>query len=204
MDKITESQGRWAVLYARRCVESTVKEDRTPAVPEDVDPEFEEERGVFVTLEKGGELRGCIGRPRSEQPAARALREAAAGAAENDPRFPPVRPGELDEITVEVSILTPPSPLEDIDPADYPDAIRIGRDGLIVSRDGRSGLLLPKVPVEQGWSTTEFLAGTCRKAGLTPRAWQDEETTVERFQAQAFGETEPDGRIEPEGMVEAD
>ncbi|MFB6267156.1 MAG: TIGR00296 family protein [Halodesulfurarchaeum sp.] len=198
------SQGQWAVSFARRCVEASVRDEQLPSVPADVDPAFETERGVFVTLEKQGELRGCIGRPRPEQPAARALRTAAIGAAENDPRFPPVRPDELGEITVEVSILTPPTPLDDVDPPAYPDALRIGRDGLIISRGGRSGLLLPQVPVDQGWSPTEFLAGTCRKAGLAPDAWQDPETTVERFQAKVFAESEPRGPIEPAKVAEAD
>ena len=217
------SQGRWAVSYARSVVESTVGGedvdrrvgkgisaevgDNVPSgsetassqmdqVPSDVDPVFQTDRGAFVTLEKGGELRGCIGRPRAVQPAIVALREAARGAATDDPRFPPVAPTELEAITVEVSVLTPPSPLDTDDPAEYQEMVAVGRDGLIVHQNGRSGLLLPQVPVDQGWGPTEFLDATCRKAGLRPSAWRDPGVSVEQFQAQIFAEQEPGGPID--------
>ena len=221
------SQGRWAVSYARSVVESTVEDvdvegpvgngistdvrshvssgsetdsSQMDQRPSDVDPVFQTERGAFVTLEKDGELRGCIGRPRAVQPAIVALREAARGAATDDPRFPPVAPTELEAITVEVSVLTPPSPIDTEDPGEYPEAISVGRDGLIVHQNGRSGLLLPQVPVDQGWDPTEFLDATCRKAGLRPSTWRDSGVSVEQFQAQIFAEQEPRGpidRVEP-------
>lgn len=189
-------QGRWAVGHARQVVDEIVESGSVPDPPERVDPVFETERGAFVTLKKGGELRGCIGRPEPEQSALEAIRDAAADAATDDPRFPPVGPAELDDLTVEVSILTAPTPIEDTDRQDIPEAITIGEDGLIVRAEGRAGLLLPQVPVDQGWEAERFLAHTCRKAGLEPGRWLDPETEIERFSAQVFAETEPYGPVE--------
>lgn len=195
--ELDRSQGEWAVRFAREVLEATVT-DRMPAPDlSSVDPIFEADRGAFVTLEKRGELRGCIGRPRPEQRAIRAIRDAAIGAATNDPRFPPVAASELDSITVEVSVLTAPHPVSVSGDGDVQESIIVGRDGLIVERDGRSGLLLPQVAVDRGWDAGEFLAETCRKARLPGEAWRDPETVVKRFTAQVFAETEPEGPIEP-------
>lgn len=197
-------QGAWAVGYARDVVESVVTDDGPVPEPSTVDDVFRADRGAFVTLEKNGELRGCIGRPYPEQSAVQALREAATGAAAEDPRFPPVAPAELDTITVEVSILTAPDPL-DADRDALADEISIGRDGLIVRQGERRGLLLPQVPAERGWNPVTFLDQTSRKAGLPPGSWRDPETVVERFTAQVFAETAPDGPVEeatPGGTVE--
>lgn len=188
--------GRWAVEYARRVVESVVEDGTVPVEADETVPILERERGAFVTLEKAGTLRGCIGRPDPDQRGVSAIREAAMGAARNDPRFPPVRPEELDAITVEVSVLTPPESLDGTVGDGLVDAIEVGRDGLVVKGSGRSGLLLPQVPLDRGWDTTEFLAQTCRKAGLPMDAWQDDGVAVERFSAQVFAETTPRGAVE--------
>lgn len=190
--ELTESQGRWAVSVARRVVESVVKSGGPPAKPEDVDRVFEIERGAFVTLRKNGRLRGCIGRPTPDQSAIEAIHGAAIDAATNDPRFPSVSESELPKITVEVSILTPPEELTTVEP----EAVTVGRDGLIVQRSDRSGLLLPQVPAEQGWEAETFLTQTCKKAGLQGDCWRHPDTTVLRFRAQVFEETEPNGPIE--------
>ncbi|MGM0371198.1 MAG: AmmeMemoRadiSam system protein A [Halobacteriota archaeon] len=189
---LDHSQGVWVVEYARQVVEDAVREDHTPEPADAVDPVFEVNRGAFVTLEKAGELRGCIGRPTAEQPAIEAIHAAAIGAATEDPRFPPVAESELDPLTVEVSVLTPPEPIEAPDPS----AIEVGRDGLIVGRNGNRGLLLPQVAVDQGWDAKTFLEQTCRKAGLPADCWRDEATRLERFGAQIFEEREPSGEIE--------
>lgn len=199
LSTLDTSQGEWAVRFARGVVEQVVTEGSKPSPPDDVDPVFRTERGVFVTLEKEDELRGCIGRPNPEQTAIQAIIEAGYGAATNDPRFPPVSESELHRITVEVSVLTPPQPLEG--GADtYQESINVGRDGLIIENGGRSGLLLPQVPVDRDWSVEEFLDQTCRKAGLPRGSWREEETTVLQFSAQVFAETEPKGRVEPAGL----
>lgn len=196
---LDSTQGEWAVRFARDVVETVVTEDRTPAVPDDVDPIFRTERGAFVTLEKDDALRGCIGRPMPEQTAIQAIIAAGRGAATNDPRFQPVQESELGDITVEVSVLTPPQPIEG-PPETYAQTIEVGRHGLIVEKAARSGLLLPQVPVDQDWSSEEFLGQTCRKAGLPAESWRDPEVTVKQFAAQVFTETEPEGPVESVGL----
>jgi len=149
-----------------------------------------ESHGAFVTLRRGGELRGCIGYTESIMPLAEAVAENAVNACCRDPRFAEVTPGELDEITVEVSALTPGekpgSPFKKVHDV---SEIVIGRDGLYITRPGqRGGILLPQVPVEQGWDVPQFLSGVCRKAGYPDRAWEEEGTELCRFSAQVFGE----------------
>ena len=190
--KLNRKQGVWAVKHARNVVESVVETGTKPGRPDAVDRVFRIDRGAFVTLQMDGQLRGCIGRPTPEQPAIDAIRAAAADAATDDPRFPPVRPRELSSIRTEVSVLTPPEPLESPQPA----SVTVGRDGLIVSGRGQSGLLLPQVPVDQGWDAATFLEQTCRKAGLPADCWQDSAVSIQRFSAQIFEEQEPRGPID--------
>jgi uncharacterized protein len=158
---------------------------------------FDEPRGVFVTLRRHptGALRGCIGFPLPIHPLGRAIREAALSAATEDPRFPAVRGVELDGLTVEVSVLTVPVPVAGASPAERVREIRVGRDGLIVEGYGTSGLLLPQVAPEQGWSSQELLEGTCEKAGLPPTAWTDPRVRVRRFEADVFAERSPGGPV---------
>lgn len=137
---------------------------------------------AFVTLRKHGDLRGCIGHVVATLPLYRCVAEVAEAAATQDYRFDPVTPQELEQLTFEISVLTPPEVVTD------PTTIRVGRDGLIVSRGRNRGLLLPQVPEEQGWNREQFLDGTCRKAGLPAGCWRDPETRLERFQAVVWGE----------------
>lgn len=139
--------------------------------------------GVFVTLKRDGQLRGCIGTLDCRRPLAEEVARVAVSAAREDPRFDPLRAAELDDLDVEVSVL---GPLEAIDPHD-PGAIELGRHGLVVERSHRRGLLLPQVATEWGWSREEFLAQTCKKAGLPPDAWT-RGATVYRFAADVFGD----------------
>jgi AmmeMemoRadiSam system protein B/AmmeMemoRadiSam system protein A len=136
---------------------------------------------AFVTLKQRGQLRGCIGHTEARLPLWQTVQEVARAAATEDPRFAPVRPAELPTLAYEISVLTPLQPLPD------PREVRVGTDGLLVTGGGRRGLLLPQVPTEQGWDREQFLAHTCRKAGLPPDCWQGE-ATFQRFQALVFGE----------------
>ena len=126
---------------------------------------------------------------------AKAVRGAAVASAQEDPRFPPLLPEEFDQIVVEVSILTPPERIVASEPAARLASVEVGRDGLIVRARGASGLLLPQVAVEQGWDAVEFLDATCEKAGLPFAAWRQASTVVERFEAEVFAETEPNGAV---------
>lgn len=156
--------------------------------PDTLPEELALPRGVFVTLKRNGELRGCIGTLRPNGPLAMNVAGMARSAALSDPRFIPVSEPELDELEYEISVLTPMQVVHD-----WSD-VRVGTDGLLViGPDGRSGVLLPQVPVEQGWNRREYLEGLCAKAGMEPDAYLGD-VLLYRFQAQVFGE---DGNSPP-------
>jgi AmmeMemoRadiSam system protein A len=134
-----------------------------------------------VTISSRGELRGCLGRLTPEQPLAALIRHLAQVVADSDPRFDAVRPGELDEISIEISVLTPAREIASV------EEIEIGRHGLIAEHGARSGLLLPQVAIEHEWSRDEFVRHTCLKAGLAADAWR-RGATLFIFEAQVFGE----------------
>jgi uncharacterized protein len=198
---IPSEDGERAVHLARDAVEQVVgragRHGSVERTPEGWPPLFDEPRGVFVTLKQypGGELRGCIGYPLPVLPLAEAIRDVAAAAAREDPRFPPVEPDEVDGLLVEVSVLTVPQPVPSTSPEATVAAIRPGRDGLIVDGYGQSGLLLPQVATELGWDAERFLEGACEKAGLPLDAWRDRRVRVRRFEAEVFGEERPRGPV---------
>ncbi len=155
------------------------------------------ERGVFVTLEQhpSGRLRGCVGFPTPSAPLHQSVPLAALYAAREDPRFPPVRPSELPDLRIEVSLLTVPTLVPGGNPEEVLSQVRIGRDGLVLRAEGVEGLLLPQVAPEQGWGPEEFLDGVCEKAGLAPGCWREPGARIYRFQARIFRETEPRGSV---------
>ena len=142
--------------------------------------------GVFVTLKRGGRLRGCIGRFEFTSPLARAVKEMVLAAAFQDPRFPPLSKGELGDLELTVSVLTEPRPLESL------DDLVIGRDGLYLLHPRGRGVLLPVVAEEQRWSPLEFARQTARKAGLSPEAWKDPGARLLVFTAPAFTSQSPE------------
>ncbi|MEW6709778.1 MAG: AmmeMemoRadiSam system protein B [Candidatus Riflebacteria bacterium] len=146
------------------------------------DPRFKEKSGVFVTLKKHGELRGCIGFIIGYEPLETAIPQMAISAATHDPRFNPVTADELKDIRIEISVLTPMQDVKDI------SEIKIGRDGLLLQMGGRSGLLLPQVPVEWNWDVEEFLENLCHKAGLPAGSHLNPQAHLQRFSADVFGE----------------
>lgn len=143
--------------------------------------------GVFVTLSMGGSLRGCVGFLAPRGGLLRDVAEAAVAAATRDPRFPPVRADQLDEISFEVTVLSEPAAI-DSDPEGYEERIRIGRDGILVRRGAASGLLLPQVAEERGWSPRQFLGAACEKAGLPRDSWMDGSVRVMLFGGTVYGE----------------
>lgn len=191
---LSDEDGRSAVSLARETLDTHVSGNggRSGGPLGGV---FDELRGVFVTINSVSEarekLRGCIGFPLPVMKLGEAIVEATVAAASQDPRFPPVDASELDGVVVEVSVLTQPSPLRAPAPQDLPSMVRIGVDGLIVSRSGQSGLLLPQVATEFGMDQTEFLSQACLKAGLPPDAWLQGDTQVQIFQAEIFAEPSP-------------
>jgi AmmeMemoRadiSam system protein B/AmmeMemoRadiSam system protein A len=137
-----------------------VVEDRTG------NPNFLSPRGVFVTLRKHGELRGCIGFIEPVYPLSQAVIRAAIFAATEDPRFPRVEPGELKDLQLEISVLTPLKEIMN------PGLVQVGRHGIVLAQGGQRGLLLPQVPVENGWDRETYLCEGCLKAGLPADAWK--------------------------------
>ena len=138
--------------------------------------------GVFATLKRDGELRGCIGYMVPNLELTATTERAVVAAATDDPRFHPVTADEVPELRISISVLAESVPVEDF------EDIVVGRDGLIVERDGARGLLLPQVASERGWDRTRFLAETCAKAGLPPDSWREPETVVWRFGSIQFDE----------------
>jgi len=193
------TDGEFLVRLAREAVENYLKNNRAIKPPRNTPQHLFEKRGVFVTINKvrGREkiLRGCIGYPRPYKPLVEAIIDSAINAAVNDPRFPPVAVEELNEIVFEVSVLTPPEEIKVSSPLEYPKKIVIGRDGLIIEKYVFSGLLLPQVPVEYGWSAEEFLSNLCLKAGLMPDCWLDKDVKIYRFTAIIFEEEKPKGKV---------
>ena len=191
------AEGEKLIKLARQTIELYLKEGRIPELPMDVPPSFLEKKGVFVTLLSypSYELRGCIGLPYPQKELVRAVIDAALAAAFEDPRFNEVDERELRNIIIEVSILTEPKKIEVKKPEEYLNKIVIGRDGLIIKAGFYSGLLLPQVPVEQGWNEEEYLANLCYKAGLSSSAWQEEDIEIYSFQAQIFSEEKPYGNV---------
>ncbi|RLF34435.1 MAG: TIGR00296 family protein [Thermoplasmata archaeon] len=187
-------EGKKAVSFAREVIEEYVKNKTVPEI--ELPDVFNEKHGAFVTIHTYPEyeLRGCIGVPLPVMPLKEAIVEGATSAT-RDPRFPPLSPDELDNIVVEVTVLTEPELIRVDKPSDYLSEIEIGRDGLIVEQGFFKGVLLPQVPVEQGWDKEEFLSHTCMKAGLMPDAWFDKNTKIYRFSGQVFTETKPRGEI---------
>lgn len=176
---LTDDERRGLLRYARQVIAAHLHGDPLPPAPAVREPL--RHAGAFVTLHAGHDLRGCIGYPGSEKPLEEVIAECAVAAATDDPRFPPVHPSELPSLSVEISVLTPIDPVEDV--AD----IEVGRDGLVVEQGFRRGLLLPQVASEHGWDRETFLAHTCIKAGLRSDAWR-RGARVSRFQAEVFGE----------------
>jgi len=164
--ELNEQQQQILLRLARNTIEQYVTDRKVPDIPAG-DPAFLPERAVFVTLHKHGQLRGCIGGLEAREPLAEAVRSSAVSAATQDPRFPPVKPDELDDLEIEVSVL---SPLQKID---SPDEIVVGEHGVMVAQGMRRGVFLPQVAPEQGWDRDTMLNYLCaHKAGLPADAWR--------------------------------
>lgn len=182
--------GKRLIGLARDAISSVFKRIELK-VDEKFKEEYNEKKGVFVTLKEDGELRGCIGFPEPVHEMWKAVVEAARAAAFGDPRFPPLKKEE--EIQIELSVLTKPERVKVKNPEEYLKKIRIGKDGLIIRAGVFSGLLLPIVAVEYDWNAEQFLRHVCMKAGLTMDAWRTPSHQIYKFQTQVFAEE--NGRI---------
>lgn len=178
--KLTPEEKEKLLNIARKTINQYIRNGKTIDI--NVQSEsLKKECGAFVTLrEKDGDLRGCIGLTVAERPLFMTIRAMAIAAATQDPRFNPVTSSEIDDLTIEISVLTPIQKVSSI------DEIEVGRDGLLIRKGYMSGLLLPQVPTEQGWDKNTFLEHTCYKAGLPADAWKSAE--LWKFQAIVFSE----------------
>lgn len=138
--------------------------------------------GCFVTIKRHGELRGCIGNFQSDLPLYKLVAEMAVASASKDPRFHPMEKSELDDFSLEISVLSPLEKIDDI------EQIEVGTHGIYIEKNFSRGVLLPQVATEQGWDRPTFLQQTCLKAGLPPDAWQSSDADVYIFSAQVIKE----------------
>lgn len=179
---LTEAQRLELLRLARTTIDEYLKTGESPDY-EPADPGLARRSGAFVTLKKGDELRGCIGHLRADMPLYQRVQELAIAAATSDPRFPPLSSEELDEVSIEISVLSPLQRITDT------RQIEVGTHGLVILQAGRQGVLLPQVPVEEGWDREEFLENLCLKAGLMPNCWTSQ-PALYTFTATVFGEAE--------------
>lgn len=193
---LSDQDGETIVKTARAAVTEYLKTEKKINLHEDFKSKFSYNSGVFVTLNKKENLRGCIGFPTPVKKLYQSLVDAAIASATEDPRFPQVQYEELNEISFEVTILTPPKEVKVTNPLEYTSKIKVGRDGLIVKWEFGSGLLLPQVPVEYGWNEEEFLNHTCEKAGAPFDCWKRKSTKILQFEGIVFMETKPNGNVE--------
>jgi AmmeMemoRadiSam system protein A len=180
MPSLSEADRRAALHLARTAVVEAVSQRKFPdAFPRE--GAFAEPRGVFVTLHVRNRLQGCIGVIEANEPLGEGIVRCAASAALEDTRFSPMKPEQLDEFSIEISLLSPMEPIA-------PEAIEIGRHGLFVRLHAQRGLLLPQVAVEHRLTREQFLEETCRKAGLPRDAWRDPEARLFGFTCEVFSE----------------
>jgi AmmeMemoRadiSam system protein B/AmmeMemoRadiSam system protein A len=181
-DMLNTNQRKRLLEIARSSIETYLKTGKKLQVSE-TDTVLLKEMGAFVTLHERGELRGCIGNLVGSQPLYLTVRDMAVEAAVDDPRFPPVELSELKGIEIEISALSPMQRIDD------PEKIQLGVHGVLVRRGFNSGVFLPQVATETGWSKEEFLGSLCaHKAGLSPLAWKDKSTEIYIFTAEVFSE----------------
>jgi uncharacterized protein (TIGR00296 family) len=198
----TLEDGRLLIEFARDNTEFFLKNSKRIIIPENLRKKFKDEYGAFVTLNnynvEGNTLRGCIGYIEPKFSLLDVIHRVSVSSAIEDSRFLPVTLEEMDNIVIEISILTPPKLIEVSDPNEYLKKIVIGRDGLIVEKGMRRGLLLPQVPIDhnRNWDVKTFLQHTCNKAWLSSDDWRDiKRTKIYSFQAILFEEEFPRGKI---------
>lgn len=145
-------------------------------------PNLNESCGAFVTLHLQGELKGCIGHIFAHKPLFKEIIELAQASAFNDPRFPALKEAELPDVDIEISVLTPLRKVQS------PSEVEVGKHGVFLQVGYRSGVLLPQVPVEQGWDREQYLHHLCLKAGMPGACLSEPGAELSVFEAIVFGE----------------
>ncbi|HSW38947.1 MAG TPA: AmmeMemoRadiSam system protein A [Acidobacteriota bacterium] len=176
-----ESEKTALLTIARKTLESYLADEKIPPFAVSCDMLLER-KGAFVTLHEGNKLRGCIGQIYPDTDLYRIVQRCAVSAALEDPRFAPVKKEELEDLTIEISVLSPFRQVRDS------EEIEVGKHGLFIVQGIFRGLLLPQVATEHRWGRVEFLEHACRKAGLNRDAWKDAGTEINIFEADVFSE----------------
>jgi len=180
--ELNKNQQEELLTIARQTLEEYLENKKIPEITVE-DPTLQENLGAFVTLRKNGELRGCIGQFEPDIPLYKVVQQKAVDAATNDPRFSPVKLEELDEITIEISAMSPKTKIDDW------KEIELGKHGVVVRKGMRSGTFLPQVATETGWDLETFLSRLCSsKAGLSPNCYKDKSVDLYVFTAHVFEE----------------
>ncbi|MBA7679308.1 hypothetical protein ES703_87597 [subsurface metagenome] len=181
---MTEEDKEQLLTLARKSIVYALERQRVPETSElgvTISDTMKETRAAFVTLKRNHQLRGCIGDIFPQRPLYKSVVINAINAALNDRRFLPVTKVECDDTAIEISALTVPEPVSS------PDQIRIGTDGVVLNKDGRSAVFLPQVAPEQGWDLNQTLTQLSLKARLSGDAWKEGASFLV-FQAVVFGE----------------
>jgi AmmeMemoRadiSam system protein A len=181
MSRLSSDDRRTLLDLARRAISSAVIEKRIPDFPP-YSTSLTAPAGAFVTLHRDGQLRGCVGQVESPGPLADTVARAAVNAALHDSRFSPVEADEIRDLEIEISVLSPLEPIA-------PEAIIVGRHGLMIVQGEHRGLLLPQVAAERRWPCRVFLEEACAKAGLPRESWREPSTSVFAFVAEVFSDT---------------
>ena len=173
---LSDEQARLLLAAARDAVTHTAMGTPPTIAPEEAEPWAQQRRATFVTLRgPSAALRGCIGELRAQRTLIESVRGCAISASTQDPRFPPIAAQEVAGLRIGISILTPAKTIQ-------PEAIEVGRHGLIIERGSCRGVLLPEVATDHGLDAPAFLAATCQKAGLPTDAWREVGTTLHAFE----------------------
>ena len=183
---ITDEAGEYLVKLSKDSIKYYLENRQYMQKGNDYPVELDENLGIFVTLNKDNNLRGCIGYAEPIKPAIDATIEVAVAAAFNDPRFPQLTSDEFEKLDFEVTVLTKPEKINVSHPDQYFDEIEIGKHGLIIEKGYAKGLLLPQVAEENEFTKEEFLEHTCMKAGISADSWMDESCDVFKFEGQIF------------------
>ena len=180
--ELNEEEQTLLLKIARESITAKANDEELPSY-EITSPILNDKRGAFVTLHKDGNLRGCIGRFITDEPLYIIIQKMAIQSAFQDYRFLPVQAEEIDNLHIEISVLSPLKKVKSV------DEVELGKHGIYIMKDGRRGCYLPQVADDTGWSKEEFLSHCCKdKAGLPEDAWKDEETDIYIFTAQIFEE----------------
>lgn len=180
----TKEEKIFLLKIARLAIKSLFSDVNIPLPNYEEHPLYKTYSGAFVTITKAGKLRGCIGYIISDRPLFETICEAAKQAAINDPRFDPIEESELNNISIEISILSEPFSINNY------DEIEIGKHGLILEEKGRRGLLLPQVPIEHNLNKEQYLDAICQKTGFPAGYWKTKQLKLSGFTACVFNEKE--------------